>query len=81
MDAPGAKLVSDAGELEDHLGFESAEIGVDVVNRGSVDPYRCEQASVGCDAGEVGADVSVVVEDAAASVAALDGAVEVVPTD
>ena len=45
----------------------------------AVDPDGGEQAAVVGDAGEVGADVAVVEEDAAACVAAFDGAVEVVP--
>ncbi len=60
-------------------GRERAEVGVDVVDGDSVDPDGGEQAAVVVDAGEVGADVAVVEEDAAACVAAFDGAVEVVP--
>jgi len=78
-DSPGAELVGDPGELEDHVGLEGAEVGVDVVNGDAVDPDRGEEAAVIMDAGEVGADVPVVEEDAAARVAALDGAVEVIP--
>ncbi len=78
-DAPGTKLVGDARELEDHLGLEGAEVGVDVVDGDAVDPDGGEQTAVVGDAGQVGADVTVVEEDAAAGVAALDGAVEVVP--
>ncbi len=55
------------------------QVGVDVVDGASVDPDGGEQAAVVGDAGEVGADVAVVEEDGAAGVAALDGAVEVVP--
>ena len=78
-DAPGTELVGDAGELVDHLGFEGAEVGVYVVDGDAVDPDGGQKAAVVVDAGEVGADVAVVEEDAAAGVAALDGAVEVVP--
>jgi hypothetical protein len=77
--APGAELIGDAGELDDHVGLEGAEVGVDVVDGGSVETDGGEQATVFGDAGEVGADVAVVVEDAAARIAALYGAVEVVP--
>ena len=77
--APGTELVRDAGELEDHLGFERAKVGVDVVDGDAVDPDGGEQTAIVGDAREVGADVAVVEEDAAAGVAALDGAVEVVP--
>ena len=63
----------------DHVGLEGAEVGVDVVDGDAVDADGGEQAAVVGDAGEVGADVAVVEEDAAAGVAALDGAVEVVP--
>ena len=78
-DAPGSKLVGDAGELENHLGFKGAEVGVDVVGGDAVDPDGGQQPAVGVHAAEVGADVAVVVEDTAACVAPLDGAVEVVP--
>jgi hypothetical protein len=58
---------------------EGAQVGVDVVDGASVDADGGEQATVLADAGEVGADVAVVEEDGTAGVAALDGAVEVVP--
>jgi hypothetical protein len=78
-DAPGTELVGDTGELADHVGFESAEVGVDVIDGDAVDPDGGEETAVIVDAGEVGADVPRVEEDAAAGVAAFDGAVEVVP--
>ena len=58
---------------------EGAEVGVDVVDGDAVDADGGEEAGVLGDAGEVGADVAGVEEDGTAGVAALDGAVEVVP--
>src|SRR5262249_35063536 len=58
---------------------EDARIRVDVVDGTAVDAERGEDAGVVVDAGEVGANVVGVEEDGAATVAAFDGAVEIVP--
>ena len=60
-------------------GVSSFGFGVDVVDGAAVDSDRSQQARVLAGAGEVAAHLIVVEEDGAAAVAALDGAVEVVP--
>ncbi len=78
-DTPGTEGVGDARELADHLRIERVQIGVDVVDGSAVEADGSKETSVFGDTGEVGADVAVVVENAAAGVTALDAAVEVVP--
>ena len=77
--APGAERVGDARELGQELGREHARVGVDVVDRAGVDADRRHQARVVAHAREVGGDGVVLEEDRGAGVAALDGAVQVVP--
>ena len=60
-------------------GVDKLRGGVDVVDVAAVDADGGEQAGVFVDGGEVVADVAGFEEDAAAGVAALDGAVGVVP--
>ncbi len=79
MDAPGAEGVGDAGDLLEVVGVEELRGGVDVVDVAAVDADGRQQAAVFGDGGEVVADVAAFEEDAAAGVAALDGAVGVVP--
>ena len=58
---------------------EHARVGIDVVDGAGVDAERGQQAAVLADAGQIFAGLQVVPEDGAAAVAALDGAIQVVP--
>jgi len=75
MDAPGAEGVGDAGDLLEVVGVDELRGGVDIVYVDAVDADGREQAAVFGDGGEVFADVAAFEEDAAACVAAFDGAV------
>ena len=77
--APGAEGLGDARDLRDEIGGEHARVGVDVVDGAGVDAERGQQAAVVADAAQIVARVHVVPEDGASAVAALDGAIEVVP--
>lgn len=79
MDAPGTESCRDACELGEGIFPKEARIGVDVVDGAAVDADRCEDMSVIGRAGEIGADAAVLEKNGAASVAAFDAAVEVVP--
>ena len=78
-DAPGTHGIGDAGQLLEVVGVEQLRRGVDVVDVAAVDADRGQQAGVFGDRGEVFADVAAFKEDGPAGVAALDGAVGVVP--
>ena len=79
MDAPGTESCRDACELGEGIFPKEARVGVDVVDGAAVDGDRSEQASVIGSAGEIGADATVLEKNGAASVAAFDTAVEIVP--
>ena len=77
--APGAEGIGDAHDLRNEIGGEHARVGVDVVDGARVDAERSQQAAVLADAREILAGLQVVPEDGAAAVAALDGAIQIVP--
>jgi hypothetical protein len=79
MDAPGTHGVGDTGDLNEVVVLEEVGAGVDVIQIAAVDADGGEEASVIGDGSEVLTDIAVFEEDAAAGVAALDGAVGVVP--
>ena len=60
-------------------GSEDVRVGIDVVDGAAVDAERGQQAAVVGDAGEIVAGIQELPEDGSAAVAALDGAIEVVP--
>ncbi len=78
-DAPGTKRGGDAGDLGNECGGEEAGVGVDVADGAGVDAEGGEQAAVFGDTREVRARVAGFPEDGASAIAALDGAVEIVP--
>ncbi len=77
--APWAHRVGDSGDALEVVGIEKRRGSVHVVDVAAVDADRGQQARVFGDGREVVADVAALEEDAAACIAALDGAVGVVP--
>ena len=79
LDAPGAESRGDARHLRHEVGGQDARVGVDVVDGAAIDAERRQQAGVLAGAGEVRAHPAVLPENGAAAIAALDGAIQVVP--
>lgn len=78
-DAPGTEGVGDTGELAEHLRLKRVEVGVDIIDGTAVKADGGKEATVLGGSGEVRADVASVEEDGTSGIAALDGAVHVVP--
>src|ERR1700722_19974707 len=79
MDAPGAECVGDTGNLLEVIRIEELWGGIDVVDVEAINAHRCKQAAVFCDWPQVFANAAAFEENAAASIAALYGAVGIVP--
>src|SRR5215469_2536641 len=79
LDTPGAKCCRDAGGLLDEIGSEKFRVGVHVGYGAAVDTEGGKQAGVLTNAGQITRRPPVFPKNRAASVAALDCAIEVVP--
>ena len=77
--SPWAKSIGNAHQLRKKFGTENVRIGVDVVDRASIDADGREQPGIFADAGEIGGDLSIIEKNRASGVTALDRAIEVVP--
>jgi hypothetical protein len=76
---PGAQGIGDAGKVFEVAGVEQLRSGVHIIDIDAVDSRRGQQASVFGHRRKVVADAATFKKDAAPGVAALDGAIGIVP--
>ncbi len=77
--APWTEDVGDARELRQEIGLEGMGIGVYIVDGATVDTDRCQQTSVVANPSQVRANFVVLEKNRAASVAAFNAAIQIVP--